>query len=221
MGLRRDAAAVCISLADREVAINSSGVLRSRLALYENTSAPLKSAQLESWYEINLWGPLIDALLLRAVPDVVVLRKETTSHAATVSLNAARTTTGPGSYVRTGARSDLVIRGVGVDWPLEYGAGETGGRFAGIGATKYIVDGMKLRGTMRGMLSRLVDERKAGKEVAVVVGVLCSGESIETVSEVRTNEGSDRTAAHAAGDVGACGEVYGCSEDGGPGGCAR
>jgi hypothetical protein len=109
------------------------------------------------------------------VPDVVVLRKESTSHAATVSLNAARTTTGPGSYVRTGARSDLVIRGVGVDWPLEYGAGETGGRFAGIGATKYIVDGMKLRATMRGMLSRLLDEGKAGNEVAVV-GVLCSGE---------------------------------------------
>ncbi|KAI5842665.1 hypothetical protein DFP73DRAFT_108580 [Morchella snyderi] len=150
------------------------GVMRQLLALYENASAPLKSAQLESWYEVNLWGPLIDALLLRAVPDVVVLRKESASHAAVVSLNAARTTTGPGSYVRTGARSDLVIRGVGVDWPLEYGAGETGGRFAGIRATKYIVDGMKLRATMRGMLSRLVGEGKAGKEVAVV-GVLCSG----------------------------------------------
>ncbi|RPB15120.1 hypothetical protein P167DRAFT_533314 [Morchella conica CCBAS932] len=176
------------------------GVMRQLLALYENTSAPLKSAQLESWYEINLWGPLIDALLLRTVPDVVVLRKESTSHAATMSLNVARTTTGPGSYVRTGARSDLVIRGVGVDWPLEYGAGETGGRFAGIRATKYIVDGMKLRGTMRGMLSRLVDEGKAGKDVAVV-GVLCSGLRL-TLLEMWAPEGRYMGVVRTVGPVG-------------------
>lgn len=78
--------------------------------------------------------------------------------------------------MKTGPRSDLIIRGVGSDFPLEYGAGETAAKYTGGTATKYIEDGVKLRVTMAHMLRRLVRPvEHEGVCRLQVVGLQCSG----------------------------------------------
>ncbi|CAO3599497.1 unnamed protein product [Absidia cylindrospora] len=142
------------------------------LYLLEADPNPLKSIQLEQWYQANVWTPIIDKIL-GDIPGVICVLGESTSHA---SKERKRQETGR-MMTRMGIRK--VSNGV----PLEYGVGEDGALYDGhLGRKKVHEAELKLPKTMKDMMTILCNECDWNKMIMKdieVVGYCHSG----TVSE--------------------------------------
>lgn len=164
----------------------------SRRVLLKHCRAPLLLDHGESWYEVNVWGPIIDHLFLLAAPDIEISRYvplrivyvsppdfprgEVACAATTLRLNEGRTRTGKGHYRATGNRSDAIIVATGSDSPLEYGAMEAKSGFTDETSTAFLNDYGKLMTTLSHILSRLVQSVSAADVKKLqVVGVILAG----------------------------------------------
>jgi len=119
---------------------------------YERNPNPFSSDQYEAWYNINVWGPIID----KAYEDIInvnVVRGESSSLASSERKNRDRTTD---SRKEMGRRGDAIIRKSSGGIKLEFGGSEAGRHYEGQNGTKWLNEsGLKLPKMMRDMFISL------------------------------------------------------------------
>ncbi|RGB21888.1 hypothetical protein C1646_94310, partial [Rhizophagus diaphanus] len=123
---------------------------RSMLFLWDREENPFDYSKLEGWYEMNVWGHLIDPTFHNTNIDLV--RGEGMSCASSDRKNIIRTIN---DRKKIGRKGDGVFR-LCKD-RLEFGAIETGRKWEGPNGTKYLNDSLKLNKMMKDMIAQLTN----------------------------------------------------------------
>ncbi|CAJ0907275.1 15661_t:CDS:2, partial [Entrophospora sp. SA101] len=156
-------------------------VMHSLIREYESGS--LKEEHLENWYNIHLWGPIIDQCFSN-ISDMEMVRSESASVTSGLRKNVGRTIAGKSFLTRwkIGRKGDLIIRTAG---NLEFGSSEAGRFFKSEKGTKWMVEsGLKLPKMLKDMLVQLASEVNWSKPILQkirTVGFVHGGSRLMTV----------------------------------------
>ncbi|KAG9297727.1 hypothetical protein G9A89_011242 [Geosiphon pyriformis] len=117
----------------------------------------LKEDHHEQWYNLHLWGPIVDQCFAD-VMNMEAVRGESCSVASGLRKNANRTV--PGKHIlkklKIGRKGDLVLRTTA---NLEFGGAEAGRFYKSKCGTKWITEsGLKLPKMLKDMLLQLANE---------------------------------------------------------------
>ncbi|RUS35524.1 hypothetical protein BC938DRAFT_480697 [Jimgerdemannia flammicorona] len=155
-------------------------VLRKSLTDYEDPSNPLEKYHHKGWYDVNIWGALIDHGFQNNT-GLEVVRKESTTTATTTRKNRKRTST-KGNRAKMGYRVDGIFRTYVNE--VEYGAIKVSKDFKGVTATKWLDDARKLAKAMHDILVQLCHvvrfEEPKVRELQVV-GILHGGLKLQSM----------------------------------------
>ncbi|RGB24223.1 hypothetical protein C1646_773383 [Rhizophagus diaphanus] len=120
----------------------------SLIRQYERNPNAFSLDHYEAWYNVNVWGPIID----RTYDDIAhidVIRGESSSLASSERRNNNRTLD---TRKEMGRRGDAIIRKCSSGLKLEFGGSEAGRHYEGQNATKWLKEsGLKLPKMMRDM----------------------------------------------------------------------
>ncbi|CAG8690782.1 4802_t:CDS:2 [Funneliformis caledonium] len=140
---------------------------RSMLFLWQKAQNPFIDSKLEGWYQMNIWGLLIDPAFDNQ--NFELARGESMSFASSDRKNHKRTI----NDRKIGRKGDGVFRLSGDR--LEFGATEAGRKWEGKSGTKYLNDSLKINKMLKDMIGQLAVACD-GKEDLVrklqVVGIL-------------------------------------------------
>ncbi|CAG8579004.1 568_t:CDS:10 [Paraglomus brasilianum] len=131
--------------------------VHSLVLLYERQPNALGVEHHEQWYNVNLWGPVIDKAF-GDINGIDIVRGESCSFASSERKNRKRKRTHRKSL---GRRGDAIIRKNSGGQVLEFGGSEAGRWYTGKGGSKWLVEtGLKLPKTLRDMFAGLCSRVK-------------------------------------------------------------
>ncbi|CAI2191366.1 19440_t:CDS:2, partial [Funneliformis geosporum] len=155
------------------------------LFLWQKNENPFTESKLEGWYEMNVWGRLIDPAFDNQ--NIDLLRGDGMSFASSDRKNQNRTTN---VRKKIGRKGDGVFRLHGDR--LEFGAIEAGRKWEGKSGTKYLNDSLKINKMLKDMIAQLAItcegkndlvyiSRIQHRKVRVVAGRLTNSEPLAYV----------------------------------------
>ncbi|CAG8715188.1 7630_t:CDS:2, partial [Funneliformis mosseae] len=150
----------------------------SMLFLWDREENPFDSSKLEGWYEMNIWGHLIDLIFHDINIDLV--RGECMSCASSDRKNIIRMIN---DRKKIGRKRDGVFK-LCKD-RLEFGAIEAGRKWEGHNGTKYLNDSLKLNKMMKDMIVQLTticDWREDLVRKLEVIGILHGANRIQIIT---------------------------------------
>nr|CAG8506175.1 14904_t:CDS:2 [Entrophospora candida] len=126
--------------------------VHSLVRQYERTPNAFSLDHHEAWYNINVWGPIIDRTFDNML-NVDIARGESSSLASSDRKNRNRTMD---TRKKMGRKGDAIIRKLSGGIKLEFGGSEAGKHYEGQGATKWLYESkLKLPKMMRDMFISL------------------------------------------------------------------
>ncbi|RUS26582.1 hypothetical protein BC938DRAFT_470568 [Jimgerdemannia flammicorona] len=143
----------------------------------EYESGALKVNHHEQWYNIHLWGPIVDQCFANIL-DMEGVRGESCSVASGIRKNINRETPSKEALTKwkCGRKADLILRTTA---DLEFGGGEAGRMYKSEKGTKWLLEsGMKLPKMLKDMLAQLAAEVNWSKRTLrelLVVGFVHGG----------------------------------------------
>ncbi|CAG8621522.1 4564_t:CDS:2, partial [Diversispora eburnea] len=105
--------------------------VHSLVRQYERTPNTFSLDHYEAWYNVNVWGPIIDRTFDN-IPNVDIARGESASLASSDRKNRNRTMD---TRKKMGRKGDAIIRKLSGGMKLEFGGSEAGKHYEGQGAT--------------------------------------------------------------------------------------
>ncbi|CAG8640635.1 226_t:CDS:2, partial [Diversispora eburnea] len=105
--------------------------VHSLVRQYERTPNAFSLDHYEAWYNVNVWGPIIDRTFDN-IPNVDIARGESSSLASSDRKNRNRTID---TRKKMGRKGDAIIRKLSGGMKLEFGGSEAGKHYEGQGAT--------------------------------------------------------------------------------------
>ncbi|CAG8681919.1 13622_t:CDS:2, partial [Funneliformis mosseae] len=124
----------------------------SLIRQYERIPSAFSLEHQEAWYNVNVWGPIIDRTY-DDIANVDVIRGESSSIASSERKNQNRTLD---IRKEMGRRGDAIIRKCSSGVKLEFGGSEAGKHYEGQNSTKWLREsGIKLPKMMRDMFVSL------------------------------------------------------------------
>uniref|UniRef100_A0A1D1ZHU0 Platelet-aggregating proteinase PA-BJ n=1 Tax=Anthurium amnicola TaxID=1678845 RepID=A0A1D1ZHU0_9ARAE len=151
---------------------------RGMLFLWEKGVDPFDSTKLEGWYEMCVWGRLIDPAFDNL--DINLVRGEGMSFASSDRKNIERSVA---DRKMIGRKGDGVFRQY--KKRLEFGAVEAGRKWEGKIGTKYLKDSLKLCKMLKDMITQLSTECDGVEDLVrqlQVVGVLNGANMIQIIT---------------------------------------
>ncbi|CAG8637790.1 16015_t:CDS:2, partial [Racocetra persica] len=124
---------------------------RGILRLWEMDENPFDSLKLEGWFEMNVWGRLIDPAFDNLNIDLI--RGDGMSFASSERKNIQRKINDHKKFGRKGDGVFRLHKG-----RLEFGAIEAGRNWEEINGTKYMSDSLKISKMLKDMLDKLIRE---------------------------------------------------------------
>ncbi|CAG8578678.1 2772_t:CDS:10, partial [Paraglomus occultum] len=122
---------------------------------YERVPNAFSLNQYEAWYNVNVWGPIVDRVY-DDIPNVNVVRGDASSLASSHRKNRHRTLD---TRKNIGRKGDAIIRKCSGGIKLEFGGAEAGRHYEGQNGTKWLKEsGLKLPKMMRDMFVGLCDD---------------------------------------------------------------
>jgi hypothetical protein len=119
---------------------------------YERNPSGFSLGHYENWYNVNVWGPVIDRIY-DDIPNIDIVRGESSSLASSDRKNRNRTTN---TRKKMGRRGDAIIRKCSCGIRHEFGGSEVGSHYEGQNATKWLNEsGLKLPKMLRDMFISL------------------------------------------------------------------
>ncbi|KAL7270019.1 hypothetical protein RUND412_007284 [Rhizina undulata] len=149
-------------------------VMRTLLLQYEDPDQALQREHLEVWYDIHVWGIIVDRCL-QGLRGIEVSRRESNSVASADRKN--RNGLEQGKRKQNGRRFDCIIKTIGEN-PYEFCAVEAAGKYEGEMSKKWHHDSLKLIKVLHDMLSRLerlIDNDDVILRKLCVTGIICAG----------------------------------------------
>ncbi|CAG8699453.1 5013_t:CDS:2, partial [Acaulospora colombiana] len=155
-----------------------NGAYRGILRLWEMEENPIIDSLLEGWYEVNMWGRVIDPAFDNLNIDLV--RGEGMSHASSDRKNLTRV---KNDRKKLGRKGDGIFR-LRKD-RLEFGAIEAGHKWEGKSGTKHMTDSLKICKMLKDMLNQLsikCDMKEDLVRKLQVVGILNGANRIQVMT---------------------------------------
>ncbi|RIB00643.1 hypothetical protein C2G38_1139351 [Gigaspora rosea] len=151
---------------------------RGILRLWEMDENPFDSLKLEGWFEMNVWGRLIDPAFDNLNIDLI--RGEGMSFASSERKNIQRKINDHKKFGRKGDGVFRLHKG-----RLEFGAIEAGRNWEEINGTKYMSDSLKISKMLKDMLDKLIRECKMKENLVKklkVIGILHGANRLQVLT---------------------------------------
>lgn len=149
------------------------------LFLWQKTENPFDNSKLEGWYEMNIWGRLIDPTFDNN-QNINLVRGEGMSYASSDRKNYKRITD---EQKKIGHKGDGVFRLHGNQ--LKFGAIKAGRKWEGKSGTKYLNDSLKIKKMLKDMIGQLVIACNGREDLTrklQVVGILYGANRIQVLT---------------------------------------
>lgn len=151
---------------------------RGILRLWEMDEDPFDSLKLEGWFQMNVWGRIVDPAFDNL--NIELVRGEGMSFASSERKNIKR---------RINIRKKIGRKGDGIfrlrSDRLELEAIEAGRKWEEISGTKYMTDSLKISKLLKDMLDKLIMECKMKEDVVKklkVIGILHGANRLQVLT---------------------------------------